>query len=150
MDNNVKAVTEERGVLRLNDEEIEQARSWASQHLDSATEQWYEEAASRIAELERQLDRYRAVIDLEEPICPWTSLTVVQEYLRDYDDATVPFKRQGKITHIIAINNQAMAITRDQGLIRLSDLEIEQCRLYVLRKPGQPVVVSVSSPENDD
>lgn len=108
-----------------------------------------QEARVRIAEAEQLLERYRALIDLDAPICPWTSLTVVQEYLRDSPaTVTVPFKRQGKTLHVLALDNQGIAVTRDEGLIRLNDIEIEQCRRYVLRQLGRPVLVGTRLPED--
>jgi hypothetical protein len=108
------------------------------------------ELKKQLAATEQQLARYRTLFDLDEAICPWTSLTVVQEYLRDSPaNDTVPFKRQGKTIHVLAINNQAMAVTRDQGLLRLNDVEVEQCRLYALHQLGRSVLVSVHSPDDD-
>lgn len=42
---------------------------------------------------------------------------------------------------IPGIDNDARAAWEHHGLIRLNDDEIEQCRLYVLKKLGQPVIV---------
>lgn len=65
MDDKVEAVTDGRGVIRLDDEEIAQARAWAEQHLGANTGQRPEEAQARITELERLLERYQACIDPE-------------------------------------------------------------------------------------
>ncbi len=96
---------------------------------------------AQVSDLEQQLVRYRQLIDLDADICPWTALTPVQEYLRDHDDETIPFRRQGRTIRIGAIDNHARAVSERHGLIQLNDEEIEQCRIYVLKKLGQPVIV---------
>ncbi len=100
------------------------------------------EVKERLEEAERALSRYRQLIDLDADICPWTPLTPVQEYLRDHDE-TVPFRRQGRTIRVFAIDNHGRAVSDRHGLIRLNDEEIEQCRLYVLKKLGQPIIVTV-------
>ena len=118
--------------------------------LKKRLESQEQEARRRIEAAEQRLERYQALIDLDAPICPWTSLTVVQEYLRDSPaTATVPFKRQGKTLHVLALDNRGVAVTRDEGLIRLNDIEIEHCRRYVLRQLNRPVLVGVRLPEDD-
>lgn len=42
-----------------------------------------------------------------------------------------------------AIDNHARGVSEYHGLIRLNDEEIEQCRLYVLKKLGQPITITV-------
>ncbi len=101
------------------------------------------EVKERLEEAERLLSRCHQLIDLDANICPWTALTPVQEYLRDHDGETVPFRRQGKTIRIGAIDNHARGVSEYHGLIRLNDEEIEQCRLYVLKKLGRPITITV-------
>jgi len=94
----------------------------------------------RVTELEQQLARYRQVIDLDS-ICPWTALTLTQEYLRSYPGATIPIRRQGRTIKIVALDNHARTVSESQGLLRLNDEKVERCRLYVLEQLGRPITI---------
>lgn len=107
------------------------------------------EVKERLAEAERALSRYRQVIDLDADICPWTMLTVVQEFLREHDDETVPFRRHSKTIQVGTIDNHAHAVSEHHGLLRLNDEEVQQCHLYVMKKLGRPVIATVQYEEDD-
>jgi len=69
-----------------------------------------------------------------------TQLTAMRRYLQEHAEAAIPIVRNGVMLKVVALGNDSLAVTEDHGLVRLSDDELEQGRLWVAQKTGVPVI----------
>jgi hypothetical protein len=66
----------------------------------------------------------------------------MQLYLQNQPGAAIPIRRNGVTLKVTALGNSALAVTEDHGLIRLSDDELEQGRIWVAQKTGTPILAT--------
>jgi len=69
-----------------------------------------------------------------------TQLTAMRRYLQEHAEAAIPIVRNGVTLKVVALGNDSLAISEDHGLVRLSDDELEQGKLWVAQKTGVPVI----------
>jgi hypothetical protein len=69
-------------------------------------------------------------------------LTAIRQYLQEHRATSLPIKRNGVTVKILALGQDAVAVTEDHGMIRLNDEELEQGRIWVVKKTGAPVVAT--------
>lgn len=112
------------------------------QHLQTRIEKQYERRIAkqqrRIQELETERAEWAAWCEAE--IIAHSALTAMRQYLRDHEQASIPIKRNGVVMRIWTIGEDAVAFSEDHGLVRLSDEEIEQGRIWVCKKNGTPII----------
>jgi len=68
--------------------------------------------------------------------------TAMRCYLQERGEASIPIQRNGVTVKVVALGNDGVAVSEDHGVIRLSDEELEQGRLWVAKKTGMPVIAS--------
>lgn len=112
------------------------------QHLQTRIEKQYER---RIAKQQRRIQELEAervewVAWREAEIIAHSRLAAMRQYLRDHEQASIPIKRNGVVMRIWTIGEDAVAFSDDHGLVRLSDEEIEQGRIWVCKKNGTPII----------
>ncbi len=111
---------------------------------EHAAEKQLTEAEMEVQVLRKQIkdqeaDRAEWVAWKEAEIVLHTQLTAMQRYLQEHQDAAIPLVRNGVTLKIVALGNNSLAVSEDHGLVRLSDDELEQGRLWVAQKTGVPV-----------
>src|SRR5450755_365988 len=103
--------------------------------------------ASRVSDLEHRLK------ELEAERAEWIAwkeaetrghgdLTAMRQYFQEYPEAMIPVKRNGVTLRIWALGEDAVAFSEDHGIIRLSDEELQQGRVWVCKKTGVPVIAT--------
>lgn len=113
-------------------------------HLKNRIEKQYERKITK---------QQRHIQELEAGQAEWTawkeaevrghgSLTAMRQYLQDHHEASIPIKRNGVTVKILALGEDAVAVSEDHGMIRLSDEELEQGRIWVAKKVGAPLVAT--------
>jgi hypothetical protein len=71
-----------------------------------------------------------------------TQLAAMQQYLHEHVGSVVPIVRNGVTLKIVALGNDGLAVSEDHGVVRLSDDELEQARLWVAQKTGVPAIAT--------
>lgn len=99
-----------------------------------------ERQARRLEELEAERAGWIAWKEAE--IVLHTQLTAMRRYLQEHSDAAIPIVRNGVTLKIVALGNDSLAVSEDHGLVRLSDDELEQGRLWVAERSGVPVIAT--------
>ncbi len=99
-----------------------------------------ERQARRLEELEAE--RAGWITWKEAEIVLHTQLTAMRRYLQEHSDAAIPIVRNGVTLKIVALGNDSLAVSEDHGLVRLSDDELEQGRLWVAERSGVPVIAT--------
>lgn len=94
----------------------------------------------RVEELEAERAEWMAWKDVQ--MMGSGSLSSMQQYLHDHLVTFIPVRRNGVVLHIVALGNDAVAVTEGHGLVRLNDDELEQGRIWVAKKCGQPVIAT--------
>ena len=69
-------------------------------------------------------------------------LMAMRGYLQEHIEQSIPLKRNGVIVKIVALGDDAVAVSEDHGIIRLSDEELQQGRVWVCKKMGVPVIAT--------
>jgi len=64
----------------------------------------------------------------------------MQQYLQEHD--VIPIRRCEVTIRIAALGNDGLALIKDHGLVRLSDDELEQGRVWVAKKCGMPIIAT--------
>ena len=135
-----------QGILPLRDEDLEQMRVWmaaqtgTSPVLPATGEHEHQALRQRVEELEAERAEWMAWKDVQ--IMGSGSLSSMQQYLHDHLVTFIPVRRNGVVLHIVALGNDAVAVTEGHGLVRLNDDELEQGRIWVAKKCGQPVIAT--------
>jgi hypothetical protein len=62
--------------------------------------------------------------------------------LQEHVNGAIPIRRGELTLKIVALGNDGLAVSEDHGLVRLSDDELEQGRLWVAQKTGTPVIAT--------
>ena len=99
-----------------------------------------ERQARRLEELEAERAAWTAWKEAE--VVLHTQLTAIRRYLQEHSDAAIPIVRHGVTLKIVALGNDSLAVSEDHGLVRLSDDELEQGRIWVAQKTGVPVIAT--------
>lgn len=99
-----------------------------------------ERQARRLGELEVERAEWTAWKEAE--VVLHTQLTAMQRYLQQHAKASIPLLRNGVTLTIVALGNDGLAISENCGMVRLSDDELEQGRLWVAEMSGVPIIVS--------
>ena len=99
-----------------------------------------ERQARRLEELEAERAAWTAWKEAE--VVLYTQLTAIRRYLQEHSDAAIPIVRHGVTLKIVALGNDSLAVSEDHGLVRLSDDELEQGRIWVAQKTGVPVIAT--------
>jgi hypothetical protein len=114
------------------------------EHLKRRIEKQYER---RIAKLQTRLEA------LEAERTEWTQwrqaqiagsgdLTAMRTYLQEHEEASIPIKRNGVVVKVWALGPDGVACTEGHGILRLSDEELQQGRVWVCRKLGLPIIAT--------
>jgi hypothetical protein len=112
------------------------------------TEKRLTDAEAQVQTLQTQIEHLEAeraewIAWKEAEIVLHSQLTAMQRYLRERQDAAaIPIVRNGATIRVVALGNDALAVTEDHGLVRLSDDELEQGRIWVAQKTGVPVIAT--------
>ncbi len=109
------------------------------------TEKQLTEAQAQVQALQKQIEHLEAeraewVAWKEAETVLHTQFTAMQQYFREHAEAAIPLVRNGVTMKIMALGNNGLAVSEDHGLVRLSDDELEQGRLWVAQKTGVPVI----------
>jgi hypothetical protein len=99
-----------------------------------------ERQARRLQELEAERTEWTAWKEAE--IVLHSQLTAMRQYLQQHQAVSIPIVRNGVTLKIVVLGNDGLAVSEDHGLVRLSDDELEQGRVFVARKTGVPVIVT--------
>ena len=99
----------------------------------------------QIQALQKQIEHLEAeraewVAWKEAEIVLHTQFTAMQQYFQEHAEAAIPLVRNGMTMKIVALGNDGLAVTKDHGLVRLSDDELEQGSVFVAQKTGVPVI----------
>jgi hypothetical protein len=105
------------------------------------------EAEAQVQTLQKQIKHLQAeraewVAWKEAEIVLYTQLTAMQQYLQEHPGVAIPIVRNGVTIKIVTLSNDSLAVSEDHGLVRLSDDELEQGRVFVARKTGMPVIAT--------
>ncbi len=113
-------------------------------HLETRIEKQYERKITkqqrRIQELEADQAEWTAWKEAETRGCG--DLVAMRQYLQEHEQDTIPIKRNGITVKIMALGEDAIAVTEDHGLLRLSDEELQQGRVWVCKRKGVPVIAT--------
>jgi hypothetical protein len=124
----VRERAKEKSQLRQVERELVAAQSEA------------QEVQQRVKELEAE--RAEWVAWKEAQIVFHAQDTAMRCYLHEHPEASIPIVRNGVTLRIVALGNDGVVISEDQGVLRLSDDELEQGRLWVAKKLGTPIIAT--------
>jgi len=119
------------------------------------------ESRSKVRQAERQLTVAQAEIQelrlqvqqLEAGQAEWMAwkeaevrgcgdLTAMRGYLQKHLGQSIPLKRNGVTVKIVALGDDAIAVSEDHGMIRLNDEELQQGRVWVCKKTDTPIIAT--------
>ena len=69
-------------------------------------------------------------------------LSAMRAYLQEHLEESIPIERNGVTIRVDTLGNDGLAGTRDHGMIRLNDEELQQGRVWVCKKLGTPVIAT--------
>ena len=113
-------------------------------HLKTRIEKQYERKLTK---------QQRRIQELEAGQAEWTvwkeaktrgcgDLVAMRQYLQEHEQDLIPIQRNGVTVRIVALGEDAVAVTESHGLLRLNDEELQQGRVWVCKRKGVPVIAT--------
>jgi hypothetical protein len=118
--------------------ELAKFRQERERNQDAREVEEQERQAQRIQELEAERAAWAAWKEAE--IVLHAQFTAMQRYLQEHQNVTIPIVRNGVTLKVVALGKDGLAVTEDHGIVRLSDDEAEQGRIWVAQKTGVPII----------
>ena len=113
-------------------------------HLKTRIEKQYERKLAkqrqRIQELEAGQAEWKAWKEAEAR--GYGDLAAMRQYLQEHELEAIPIQRNGIMVKVLALGEDAVAVTEGHGLLRLNDEELQQGRVWVCKRTGVPVIAT--------